>query len=97
MINYEVKQRVKAILETNKEARDCDRLLIAEMWEQDMYYNDEFIIVDVLAMLKDGTLTNTESIRRCRQRLQEEFEHLRGLKYKVRQAKGEGIRKTINS
>ena len=35
MINNEVKQRVKSILEVNKDAKDCDRLLISIIWEQD--------------------------------------------------------------
>jgi hypothetical protein len=96
MINNEVKQRVKYILEVNKDARDCDRLLIASIWEDDVYFIDGCSASDMLDFLVDGTLTSTETIRRCRQRLQEENEHLRGLKYKVRQKLGEEVRNTIS-
>jgi len=100
MINNEVKQRVRNILEINKDARDCDKLLISIIWENDIkiMYNDIKIInaEDFLFLLKDGYLTNSETIRRCRQRLQEENESLRGLKYNKRQILGEETRKTIS-
>ena len=100
MINNEVKQRVKSILEVNKEARDCDRLLISIIWSQDVYemYNDVTIInaQDFLFLLEDGELTSPETIRRCRQRLQEENETLRGYKYKLRKQLGEEVRQSIS-
>jgi hypothetical protein len=100
MINNEVKQRVKSILEVNKDARDCDRLLISIIWSQDVYemYNDVTIInaQEFLFLLEDGDLTSSETIRRCRQRLQEENETLRGYKYKLRKQLGEEVRATIS-
>jgi hypothetical protein len=100
MINNEVKQRVRNILEVNKDARDCDRLLISIIWSQDVYemYNDVTIInaKDFLFLLEDGDLTSSETIRRCRQRLQEENESLRGYKYKLRKQLGEEVRNTIS-
>jgi hypothetical protein len=100
MINNEVKQRVKSILETNKNTRDCDRELIAEIWEKDIkdYCRIPYQISgrDLLNMLKDGQLTSSETIRRCRQRLQEENETLRGYKYKLRKQLGEEVRATIS-
>jgi hypothetical protein len=97
MINNEVKQRVKYILEVNKEARDCDRLLISQIWIADSnFFNKHLEASDIFEMLINGTLTSPETIRRCRQRLQEENESLRGLKYKVRQKLGEEVRNTIS-
>jgi hypothetical protein len=47
-------------------------------------------------MLINGELTSPETIRRCRQRLQEENETLRGYKYKLRKQLGEEVRATIS-
>ena len=94
MINNEVKQRVKSILETNKNARDCDRLLISIIWEQDSVFIEDKN--EFLDMLINGELTSPETIRRCRQRLQEENETLRGYKYKLRKQLGEEVRQSIS-
>ena len=100
MINNGIKQRVKNILESNKNARDCDRLLIALIWSDDVSETENRIVdmnaYKFLKMLVNGTLTSAETIRRCRQRLQEENEHLRGLKYRVRKQLGEEVRQTIS-
>lgn len=100
MINNEVKQRVRSILETNKEARDCDRLLISIIWEKDFIsiYGSirQHNVDDFLISLSLGELTSPETIRRCRQRLQEENETLRGLKYKQRKQLGEEVRQSIS-
>jgi hypothetical protein len=100
MINNEVKQRVKSILEISKFARDCDRQLIAFIWDEDIRElgdNPKIITAeDMLVMLVNGELTSSETIRRCRQRLQEENESLRGLKYRERQRLGEEVRQTIS-
>jgi hypothetical protein len=100
MIVSEVKQRVRGILETSKFARDCDRQLIAFMWEQDIKdFGDnpkKISAEEMLVLLVDGELTSPESIRRCRQKLQEENESLRGVKYNDRQRKGEEVRKSIS-
>jgi hypothetical protein len=100
MINNEVKQRVKSILEVNKDARDCDRLLISQIWQADfessygkLELNDS---KGILIALENGELTSPETIRRCRQRLQEENETLRGYKYKLRKQLGEEVRNTIS-
>ena len=94
MINNEVKQRVKSILEVNKDAKDCDRLLISIIWSEDSRYTEDK--KDFLDMLINGDLTSPETIRRCRQRLQEENETLRGYKYKLRKQLGEEVRATIS-
>ena len=94
MINNEVKQRVRSILEVNKDTRDCDRLLISIVWQQDSCYIEDK--KEFLDMLINGGLTSPETIRRCRQRLQEENETLRGYKYKLRKQLGEEVRATIS-
>lgn len=94
-MNSEIKQRVRNILEINNESRDSDRLLISIIWEQDSsLINGKYYFLE---MLKNGDLTNPESIRRCRQKLQEQDENLRGLKYKTRKQLGEEVRQSIKN
>lgn len=94
MINNEVKQRVKSILEVNKDSRDCDRLLISIIWSEDSRYIEDK--KEFLDMLINGELTSPETIRRCRQKTQEENETLRGYKYKLRKQLGEEVRQSIS-
>jgi len=46
-------------------------------------------------MLSAGELTSTESIRRTRQKLQENNEHLRGYKYNKRMENQERIKQQL--
>jgi hypothetical protein len=98
MINNEVKQRVKSILENNKNTRDCDRMLISVLWKEDLSKIGKLFLSAyvMLETFKNGELTSPETIRRCRQRLQEENESLRGYKYKLRKQLGEEVRNTIS-
>lgn len=100
-MNSEIKQRVRNVLEFSKFARDCDKQLIAFIWEQDIKdFGDNPKTIsaeEMLVMLVEGDLTNPESIRRCRQKLQEQDENLRGLKYKTRKQLGEEIRQSIKN
>jgi hypothetical protein len=100
MINNEVKQRVKSILENDTNARDCDRLLISQIWKADFESSYGKLELNdakgILIALENGELTSPETIRRCRQHLQQNEEHLRGLKYKVRQKLGEEVRNIIS-
>lgn len=81
-----VRERVKNLLEKKPHLRDDDQKLIANIWYQD---NENKIFAgtadQLLRALADGKLTNFESIRRVRQKLQEQHPSLRGTKYKDRQ------------
>lgn len=76
-------ERVKEILINNPEAKDNDNLLLAMIWTDDLV-KGEYSSYEVLYLLSKGSLTNPESIRRCRQKLQEEIPELRGEKYNQR-------------
>lgn len=94
----EIKQKVRSILELIPSTRDNDNELIATFWEHELGH--ELINMSAEQLLKiysnSNVLTNAESIRRNRQKIQEQNEHLRGLKYRVRQILGEEIRKSIS-
>lgn len=69
-----VSQMVREVLENYPDTRSDDRLLIYTIYRN--YYgivNDKFVNV-----IMRHDLPNFESIRRCRQKIQEECEELRG-------------------
>jgi len=81
------KFKVERLLNAVEETRDNDELLIASIWNEDLINKglNKYILVERLFnMLSAGELTSTESIRRVRQKLQENNEHLRGYKYNKR-------------
>jgi hypothetical protein len=93
----EIKQKVRSILELLPSTRDNDNELISTYWENELGH--EIINLSAETFLKiyatSNVLTSAESIRRNRQKIQEQNEHLRGLKYRVRQILGEEVRQTI--
>ena len=93
----EIKQKVRSILELVPSTRDNDNELISTYWENELGH--EIINLSAETFLKiyatSNVLTSAESIRRNRQKIQEQNEHLRGLKYRVRQILGEEVRQTI--
>ena len=94
-----VKDRVKALLEKHPHLRDSDNKLIATIWKQDllnMRINPHNIDgIAFLMLYSESQLTNAETIRRVRQKLQEENPDLRGTVNEARQKEGEEVRKNI--
>lgn len=91
------KQRITRWLEKKPHLKDNDHRLIATMWWEDigLMYNHNFDNVsglDVLKMVAEGKLTSPETIRRMRQKLQEENEHLRGDNYIARKNKSSQVK-----
>jgi len=84
-VNLKIKPRVQLLLEQYPHLRDCDEKLLSNIW----YYEAEKLGIDSLfAFLRaysNGELTNSESVRRSRQKIQEEIPSLRGSNYKHRQ------------
>ena len=93
-MNKKLKERVKDLLVNQIDTRDNDNLLISQIWlDEGVPVNS----IDFLIKYSKGGFTSAESIRRARQKLQEEHENLRGEKYNERQRKGEKVRQTINN
>ncbi len=94
-----VKDRVKALLEKHPHLRDSDNKLIATIWKFDlisMRINLSEITGNIFLLLySESKLTNAETIRRVRQKIQEENPELRGTAYGERQKQGEDVRKEI--
>ena len=93
-MNKKLKERVKELLVNQIDTRDNDNSLISQIWlDEGVPVNS----IDFLIKYSKGGFTSAESIRRARQKLQEEHENLRGDKYNERQRKGEEVRQTINN
>jgi hypothetical protein len=92
-----IKDKVKALLVKFPNLRDDDYNLIATFY----YYEiggakvNSMTGFQVLEELAKGKLTSSESIRRVRQKLQEEHPELRGKNYKRRQSDAEETKQKI--
>lgn len=84
-----MKEKVKSLLMNNPSNRDSDNKLIANYWHYELLKKDvdlnELSAFDLLKYYAESKLTNAESIRRMRAKLQEEHPELRGRKYQLRQ------------
>jgi len=92
------KDRVQDLLERFPHLKDDDFKLISTYWLTETggrSYNQERTAYDFLQQYAAGNLTSAESIRRVRQKLQEENVSLRGINYQNRQELGEEIKKSI--
>ena len=83
MITSEIKENVIYLLRNFPETRDCDLKLVARYWS---YFDNCHIFVKV-SQIYYGHVTHFESIRRMRQKLQQDNEDLRGVRYKTRKNK----------
>lgn len=80
---------VQKYLQTEPATRDDDNLLIYRIWEKEtrnIYTRDQ-----MLAMIREGKLSNTRSIVRARAKLQEVFVSLRGEKYTKRKRRADAV------
>ena len=97
----ELQSKVKRLLESKEAYRDSDAALMARMWYDDydrlgLGIRKDENFVSFLIALKDGLLTNWDSATRCRRKVQEQFPHLRGFKYKFRKENAaEAIKKEL--
>jgi hypothetical protein len=94
-----IKDRVKALLVKHPHLRDSDNRLIATVWrfELEKHKIDPQVLtaLEFLYFYAQEQLTNSETIRRVRQKLQEENPELRGTVNEARQKEGEEVRKQI--
>jgi hypothetical protein len=94
-----IKDRVKTLLIRFPHLRDDDNKLLSYFW---FYEVGEFTIEslsaqNLLEKLNRGELTASESIRRVRQKLQEEYTDLRGFSYKARKKESVEVKQEIKN
>jgi hypothetical protein len=93
-----IKNRVKGLLTRFPNLRNSDNKLIATIWKRDLLnlnLDPNMTAISFLYIYSKGQLTNAETIRRVRQKIQEENPDLRGTAYGERQKQGEEVRKEI--
>ena len=88
--------KIKAILETFPNTRDSDielyaRYLKIELPEQ--FQN--LLVISMLKLVKSGAISSFDTVSRCRRKLQEDNELLRGEHYEVRQDFSENVKKDV--
>jgi len=93
------KDRVKGLLTLHPHLRDSDNKLIATVWKYDLLNGGmkpmEITAQAFLTLYADDVLTNAETIRRVRQKIQEECPELRGEVYGLRKNQAEEVRTEI--
>ncbi len=79
------------------ECRDNDQLLILKVWavEHPEIRSSDYSFFRFAVLFKQGEFANTESIRRSRQKVQEQHPQLRGKTYKARQAEKELMKEAM--
>lgn len=90
------KETVEELLRKYPRLRDNDNALIANIWDMEMRQQG-LSQGQALKHFADGLLTSSETIRRTRQKLQEQHEELRGNKYTSRQVSGDEVRRQIHT
>lgn len=96
LTDNKLQDAVHQILIHKPELRDSDSGLITYYWYREA--TDEGMdlwamsAVDFLSLLKSEKFTSPESIRRCRQKVQELHPETRGAKYKHRHKKEKEVR-----
>jgi hypothetical protein len=83
------KETIIRLLEKYPSLKDDDSRLIANYWNEELIHKGvdikKLTATDFIKMFSNRELTNPETIRRTRAKLQEENPDLRGKIYKLRQ------------
>lgn len=92
-----VKKSIIKLLNSNDKLRDNDDMLIATIWYNEVVKdNPDLSAKDFLKILGQSKLTNSEAIRRARQKAQQHNPELRGKNYQGRLKEEINIRRGIN-
>jgi hypothetical protein len=92
-----IKDKVISLLTADAKYREDDNKLIARIWYQESLLLNCSTSVDLLTALAKGKLTSPESIRRSRQKVQEEIPRLRGKNYKIRQEEANQLKEELKT
>jgi hypothetical protein len=97
-ISLPTSDRVKKYLVAYPHLRDDDNKLIAKIWKDEAKVHGMGAVnytANFLALVHDGKLTNTETIRRARQMIQAKYPNLRGNAYQKRHEKKEDVSEEV--
>jgi len=94
------KDRVKEALINHPRLRDDDNRLLANIWYaelKEINFNVLKNTMEFLKVLSEGKLSNAESIRRCRAKLQELEPSLRGEMYEERHKEKKEVQEDLRT
>ncbi|QDP65224.1 MAG: hypothetical protein Unbinned2819contig1004_15 [Prokaryotic dsDNA virus sp.] len=93
------KEKVETLLKKHPELKDNDNKLISVFWLNEIGTEtiEHMTAFQLLQFVANSELTNPETIRRVRQKLQEQDPALRGQKYKKRKNNGNDTRNQIKN
>ena len=89
-----VKKKVSEVLREHPHTRDSDMALLAIIWNIEVggkEVSQNMDTFEFLCLLSRKILSNPVSLWRCRQKIQEENEDLRGDKWKSRQEHSKNV------
>lgn len=93
-----IKDTVHRILKEQSDTRDNDRLLLLKVWaEQVPELRGNMSFVDFSKIYLSGKLVDTESVRRSRQKIQEQNPELKGNFHHKRKQSEEEMRANIRT
>ena len=92
-----VKKVVIELLTEHPHLREDDNKLIANIWYKQVNYKEFYSYISFLKHLANGDLISTESICRCRRKVQQDNPHLRGKNYNLRLEESEIVRQEIKT
>jgi hypothetical protein len=93
MVNLSIKDKVFDLLTRYPHLRDSDEKLCSNIWYSKI--EKGLSATEFLAIYSEGKLPNSESITRCRRKVQEDHPELRGTLYEEKQAKQEQIKEEL--
>jgi hypothetical protein len=100
MLNKDLYDRVKILLQLDSRLRESDSLLMARVWWNDATklnkFPDEISGTELLILISDKKLSSYESITRARRKVMEECPELRGKNYTARKKKANDVKNQIN-
>jgi len=92
---FNLATEIQHALQKHSALRDDDNRLIANIWFKRIPTIDELSGREILMMIAKGKLPSFESISRCRRKIQQDNESLRGELWAERHQIADNIRKEI--
>ena len=87
--------RVTRLLKKKSHLRDNDRRLTANIWWKSVSNPELLMFEDFINLYIDGKVPESDSITRCRRKIQEEIEELRGESWDLRHGLEDAVKKEL--
>ena len=96
-----LEDKIIDVLKEYPKARDNDQYLVTVLWVKQLksqgYNPKEMTAWELLGLLGSNKLINTDSVSRCRQKVQENHPDLRGDNYEKRQSYAKSVKEELKN